>query len=419
MVTRLRNLFEIYPRQFWLMVIGIMLAHGGVSMIWPFLLIYTSQKLELPLVTVATLLSINAATGIMSSFIAGSLADKIGRKVIMNVSLSLNGLAFLLMMGASTYVHFLILMIMIGMSNPLYQVGADAMLADMIPTEKRAEAYSINRIAGNAAFALGAAFGGFMASVSYTLVFVAAGTGYLSYSLILFILAQETLERTSLKSPGVTEQKEMDQVAKGSVSGYGYIFKDKSFVTFVLLLSLGLIPPLMLWMLLPVYVKTGYGIVESQYGWIPTTNALMCVFVQYSVTQITRKYKALPVVASGILVYALGSGSVALMSGFWGFWLSMVILTFGELILVPTASKYVADLAPITMRGRYMSLYWLGWGLARAAAPLTGGLLNDGFTPKAIWIGGISIGLVSAIGLYIFSKFDRDKLPTPTLVEPG
>ena len=175
----------------------------------------------------------------------------------------------------------------------------------------------------------------------------------------------------------------------------------------------------MMWMLLPVYMKTGYGIVESQYGWLPTTNALMCVFIQYSVTQITRKYQPLPVVAIGILLYALGPGSVALMSGFWGFWCSMVILTFGELTLVPTASKFVADRAPSSMRGRYMSLYWLGWGLARAAAPLTGGLLNDYLTPKAKWIGGVSIGLVSTIGLLIFSKIESTNHRSPTLVDPG
>ena len=33
--------------------------------------------------------------------------------------------------------------------------GADAMLADMIPSEKRTDAYAINRIAHNASFALG------------------------------------------------------------------------------------------------------------------------------------------------------------------------------------------------------------------------------------------------------------------------
>jgi MFS family permease len=108
------------------------------------------------------------------------------------------------------------------------------------------------------------------------------------------------------------------------------------------------------WILLPVYAKTNFGIPEAQYGWIPTTNALMCVFVQYFVTYVTRQYETLPVVGAGMVIYALGVGSVVLMSSFWGLWLSMVILTFGELTLVPTASKYVADIAPADLRGRYM-----------------------------------------------------------------
>jgi MFS family permease len=103
-------------------------------------------------------------------------------------------------------------------------------------------------------------------------------------------------------------------------------------------------------------------------------------------------------------IYALGAGSVALMSSFAGFWLSMVILTFGELTLVPTASKYVADRAPAHLRGRYMSIYWFGWGLARASSPLIGGFLNDAVAPRAIWIGGLLIGLTSVLALSVLSR---------------
>jgi MFS family permease len=175
-------------------------------------------------------------------------------------------------------------------------------------------------------------------------------------------------------------------------------------MAFVAIVSIGLIAPTMLWILMPVYAKTNYDIPEALYGWIPTTNALMCVFVQYSVTSLTRRHPTLPVLGTGMLIYALGVGSVALMSGFWGFWLSMVILTFGELTLVPTASKYVADLAPADLRGRYMSIHWLGWGLARTLSPLIGGFLNDNVAPRAIWIGGLLIGLTSTLGLFLLSR---------------
>ena len=95
------------------------------------------------------------------------------------------------------------------------------------------------------------------------------------------------------------------------------------------------------------------------------------------------------------------------MTGFWGFWFSMVLLTFGELTLVPTASKYVADTAPAEMRGRYMSIYWLGWGFARTLSPLIGGFLNDNLFPQAIWIGGLLIGITSTFGLIVLHRITR------------
>jgi MFS family permease len=405
MIAKFQTLYKEYPRQYWLMIAGLVLATAGGSMIWPFLLIYASGKLNLPLSTVATLISINAGTGLISSIAAGTLADKIGRKVVMNISLTMTGLAYLFLMRAETYPQFAMLMVMIGLSNPLYQIGADAMLADIIPSEKRTDAYAINRIANNAAFALGPAVGGFLATRSYNLAFYGASAGFLAYSVLLFFLAHETLDKSAHPHKSETANR----------GGYGTVLRDGKYMTYVILIALGLVAPTMLWILMPVYAKSNFGISESLYGWIPTTNALMCVFVQYAVTRATRRRPVLSVVAAGMLIYALGAGSVALMSGFWGFWLSMVILTFGELTLVPTSSKYVADRAPADLRGRYMSIYWIGWGLARTIAPLIGGFLNDAISPRSIWIGGLTLGLISTFGLFLLARRDQVPEPAPLL----
>ncbi|MBP6209235.1 MAG: MFS transporter [Anaerolineales bacterium] len=406
MIYKLKELYNEYPRQYWLMIAGIVISTAGGSMIWPFLLIYASGKLDLPLSTVATLISINAGTGLFASFLAGTLADKVGRKSVMVFSLAMNGIAYFFLLQAETYSQFVTLMIFIGLSNPLYQVGADAMLADMIPSEKRTEAYAINRIANNAAFGIGPAVGGFLASTSYDLAFYGASAGFLTYSIMLFFLAHETLE----KNVSVTKTDSLAGQSKGAERGaYARVFQDRGYIAFVSLVSLGLIAPTMLWILMPVYAKTNFNVPEAVYGWIPTTNAMMCVFIQFSVTQITRRHTTLPVAATGMFIYAIGAGSVALMTGFWGFWLSMVVLTFGELTLVPTASKYVADIAPADLRGRYMSVYWLGWGLARTLAPLIGGFLNDNLFPQAIWIGGLLIGLTSTLGLVTLNSISKSR----------
>jgi MFS family permease len=279
------------------------------------------------------------------------------------------------------------------------------MLADMIPSEQRTDAYAINRIANNAAFGIGPAIGGFLASTSYNLAFYGASAGFMIYAIIWLFFARETLDKTvsHVSTSALTAQASAGNEAARS-NGYMRVFADKPYMAFVALVALGLIAPSILWILMPVYAKTNFNVPEVVYGWIPTTNAAMCVFIQYAVTNQTRKFNTLPVAAMGMLVYAIGTGSVALMTGFSGFWLSMVILTFGELILVPTASKYVADIAPADLRGRYMSLYWFGWGMSRTLAPLIGGYLNDNISPRAIWVGGLLIGLTSALGMFLLNK---------------
>jgi MFS family permease len=219
-VDVLKDFYNQYPRQYWLMITGIVIATAGMSMIWPFIMIYVSGQPHLPLSTVAPLISINAGTSLIASLIAGTLADKIGRKAVMVFSLAVNGVAYFLLIYAQTYLHFVALMVLIGSSNPLYQVGADAMLADMIPSEQRTTAYAINRIANNAAFALGPAVGGFLATRSYDFAFYGAALRFITYSLLLLLRARETLpfakvndSPTALKSENVLQ-------------GYIRVFKD-------------------------------------------------------------------------------------------------------------------------------------------------------------------------------------------------
>jgi len=160
----------------------------------------------------------------------------------------------------------------------------------------------------------------------------------------------------------------------------------------------------MIWILMPVYANGIYNVPENQYGFIPTTNALMVVFLQVFATRITKRYPPLPVMLVGTIFYALGVGSVALGHSFMGFWISIIIMTIGELILMPTSSSYVAGLAPPDMRGRYMSIAGLTWSAAAGIAPLLGGFLNDNIAPVATWYGGFVIGIVGILGFFILSK---------------
>ncbi len=390
--ARLRDLRRRFPAQYWLMVVGILISNAGGSLVWPYLLIFASERLQLPLAAVGSLITIQAVAGMAASLVAGSLADRFGRRVVMVGSLLVSGSVYLLLSGASGYASFALLMAVFGMGNPMYQVSADAMLADLVPAEQRAEAYSINRIASNAGFGLGPAVGGFLATASYSLAFYGASVGFFAYAVLVAVFARETLRRRPAGLP------------RGVVApGFLTVARDRRFVTFAALISIGLIAPSTVWILLAPYTKANFGLPEYLYGWIPTTNAVLCVTAQYPVTSLTKRFAPLTVIAAGMAIYAAGAGSVALMGAFPGFVLSMAVLTAGELIVVPTAAKYVADLAAPELRGRYMSVYWLGWAASRAVAPLLGGVLNDRVGPAAIWGGALAVGLASSAGLAVLA----------------
>lgn len=393
--SKLRNTYHHYPRQFWLVAAGVLLSSAGSSLIWPFQLIYISKTLTLPISSVATLISISSLTGLLASFVGGAIADRFGRKLIMFIAQVSHGLAYIMMSRANTYVGFIIPMTIMGIAMPFYSIGSDAMMADIIPSEKRTSAFAILRMINNAGIAIGPAIGGLIVASSYTTAFYLAAGGMLSYSLLLITSVRETLQKKVI--PAIAQKKEM-------LGGYGRVLSDGGFVAFVSAITVGMIAPLMMWILLAVYINKYYGIPEYLYSWMPITNAMMCVFVQYPVTMITRKMRAKTAITLGMFVYAIGVGSVAVMTGFWGFWLSMVIMSMGELILVPTGSKYVADIAPEDLRGRYMSIYWLTWGVSRTVAPMVGGYLHDAIAPQAIWWGGLAIGLVSTLGLFLLSR---------------
>jgi MFS family permease len=394
MINKVLSVTRKYPSQYWLMFVGMLISTTGASMIGPFLMIYVSEKLNMPLTQIASLTTINAGVGLLFNFIAGTATDKLGRKWVMVISLLGNCAFYLLLGNATTYGGYAIAMALSGMFSPLYRVGADAMLADIIPMEQRSEAYSVMRMSNNLGISLGPTIGGFIAMQSYTAAFYLAASGMVIYGILIAVFARETL-------PG---QKSSPQVSVKETGGYRNLLKDKHYLSFVSAFTFSQLTLSMMWVLLSVYAKTNYNIPEQQYGFIAGTNAMMVVLFQFGVNKINQRYEPLKVMIIGALFFGVGVGSVALGASFWAFWLSMVIMTIGELILVPTTTTYAANQAPPDLRGRYMSIYSLSWGTASGIGPIFGGFLNDNFGPRFIWIGGFISGMISATWFSVLTR---------------
>ncbi len=433
MITRLRSAAADYPSQFWTLFWGQLINSIGGGMVWPFLTIFVRERLGVPLTTVTLLFTLSSAAGLAAMSVAGPAVDRFGRRFAMIVGLAANGMILLGMSGAATLPLWAILMLLQGLAGPLYRVGSDAMVADMIPPTRRADAYALLRMINNLGIAIGPAIGGFVASLSYSLAFYTAAVANLLYVALIVLRVRETLpsgppvmasaaKPSSAARLGLLRRAAARSDGEGGTprsTGYGPVLRDRPFVALTGVFVLTWMPTSLLMMLLAVYVKENFGVPESQYGFIMATNAVMVVLLQYVVTRWSQRYSAWRILTLGALFYAAGAGSVALFHSFWGFWTSMVVLTLGELLLAPTGSAIAANLAPPDMRGRYMGLYGITWSVSYGIAPVIGGLLNDHVAPAATWLFGLAVGVVAAIGFTALGRRLRNRplISTPELSE--
>ena len=356
----------------------------------------------------ASMLSVAAVTTLLASFVAGPAADRLGRKPAMYVGLLGTGLTYTGFLWANTAPMFALIMGLHGCFRPVFRVGAHAMVADLVPSEQRADAYALLRMAGNAGVALGPTIGGFLAMVSFKITFVGAALALAAYGLTVLLFVGETLP--ALK-PG--------QYASAAIEGKGYagVFKNRPFIFMCAFLILTTTGAVQMFALLPVYGKENFGLLESQFGFIVATNAIMVVLLQYLVTKRTKHLPPLPLMAAGASLYVLGLGSVALGNGFWHFLISMVVMTIGELMLIPTATTLAANLAPPDSRGKYMSILGLTWGLGSGIGPLIGGILNDTVAPVAIWYGASILAAMGTLGFALLTWQDGSRKKTERVVE--
>ena len=393
MILRVQAFSNSYPRQFWLLMGGMLINTIGMMFIWPFLNIYLKETLGIPVATATLLPMLEQGVSLFTTLAAGSVADRFGRKWLMALSLGAGSGIYLLMGFATQWWMFAVLLGLRGFFLPLYRVAADTMVADLITNEsERMPAYSLLRTVNNLGVAIGPVLGGFVAAVSYKASFLTAASAMLFFAILVTVGMKETLPG-GRKSFGGTDIKP----SGGPPGGYRAILRDHTFMIALLAFAFNGMGSALPFQLLGIYGKENFGLSESIVGMIVMVNALMVVFFQVPVARLTRKLESLKVLATGAVFYALGIISMAFGSQALHFALGMAILTVGELLIAPTFISFAVNLAPEEMRGRYMSAYWVGWSVSRGIGPALAGQVYDAVSPTAIWYMGGMWNLLAAV----------------------
>jgi MFS family permease len=390
--SRLLGVYNEYPNQFWILVLGTFIDRLGGALLFPFFTLYITQKFNVGMTQVGLIFATFSVSSVVGGFFGGALTDRVGRKSMLLFGLITSGLSSLLMGIVNQIEFFFVVTIIVGLLSNTAGPAQQAMVADLLPEEKRTQGFGILRVVVNLAVTIGPMIGGLLAATSFMLLFISDAVASLITAGIVYFVLKETM-----RPLGEEEQKEgIGQ----TLAGYGKVLRDMALVWFLAASVLMVLVYMQMNTTLPVYLRDMYGISPREFGYILSLNAGMVVLFQFPITRRISKYRPLVVMTVGTLFYAVGFAMYGVVSAFAAFLLAMVIITIGEMFVAPTGQAIVAQLAPEDMRGRYMAVFGFSWMIPIAVGPLLAGLVMDNADPRWVWYGGGILALISAAAYY-------------------
>jgi len=380
----------------------------GGTLLFPFFSLYITQKFNVGMTQAGIVLGTFSAFGLIGSMIGGALTDKFGRKSLILFGLVFSAISTLSLGLVNEFAVLLPLAVVIGLLSNMAGPAHQAMVADLLPEDKRQEGFGILRVVANMSWIIGPTIGGFIANRSYFALFVLDAVISCIVAIIVFKYVPET-------QPDSTEEPES---IMRTFAGYGIVFKDYAYVAFLGVSILMGIVYQQMYNTLSVYLRDNHGIEPQGYGFLLTVSAIVVILFQFATTRAIKKYPAFIMMALGVFFYMIGFGMFGFVTAYWLFAAAIVIITIGEMVIMPTASALATNFAPVDMRGRYMAVFGLSWALPATVGPSLAGLILDNYNPNLLWYIGAVICAVAVLGYYVLhlwlGKFDRFNPPGAT-----
>ncbi|MHC8517392.1 MDR family MFS transporter [Sporosarcina sp. ITBMC105] len=352
------------PKKVWLLVIGMLVNVIGNSFLWPLNTIYMHEYLDKSLAVAGLVLMANAGAGVVGNLLGGFLFDKIGgfKSIMAGIVLSIIALVYLVY--DHSWYPYIIFLTILGFSGGIIFPSMFAMVGSVWPEGGR-KAFNAIYLAQNVGVAIGPALAGLVASVHIDYIFFANLVFYIVFLGIAYF---------GYKNLDIAPDRHTDVIREA-----GRIKHKAPFYALLILVSGYLIT----WLVYSQWATTisthalSLGISLREYSFIWTINGLLIVLGQPLIKPLIKRleHQLKMQMFIGTSIFTLSFIVVSFAETFEMFIVSMVILTFGEMIVWPTIPTLASQFAPKGRDGFYQGIVNSAATIGRMIGPWAGGVL--------------------------------------------
>ncbi len=381
------------PGPFWYLWTGTLINRLGAFVV-PFLTLFLTRERGLAVAQATSLVAIWGAAQLAGGLGGGQLADAVGRRVTLLLSLFGGAAVMLATPFVRGYLALGTAVALLGLLGGLYRPAVGAAVADLVPEPDRAHAYALLYWATNVGAAAAPVLAGLLAERSFTALFVVDALTSAAYAILAFARVPETrplpAARVHAAGGGVPGRTR-------PLSGWLAALRDPALMLFAGGSFLVGLIVFQAFTTLPLSM-TARGLGTRDYGLVMGTNGALVVLLSLPVVRWVARPPAGAVLAAGAVLYAVGFGLIPLAASTAGYAATVVVWTLGEIISVPVSGALTARLAPTALRGTYQGVIAATQGLAIFVGPALGGVVYQRAGEAVLWTSCLVVGFVAAGG---------------------
>lgn len=353
----------------------VMLINRSGTMVVPFMTMYLTQRYGVSIEKAGLVMSLFGLGAIAGSLMGGKLVDTIGYYYVQMIALIMGGCMFIILGQLRSYGSICGGTFILAILNESFRPANTVAIAHYSKEKNRTRSYSLNRMAINLGWAAGGALGGFIASFNYHLLFLVDGVTNLIAAVLLYI----TL------SP--TRNSETEKKKKHPVVIDHSVYDDKTYLYFIVLVFFFALCFFQLFTTIPVFFKEQFHLSVFFIGLVMALNGLIIASLEMIlIFSLEGRRPALIYISVGVILVSI---AFLLLNFYWNFKLlailSMLTLTFGEIMTMPFMNAYWIGRTLQNNRGQYAALYSVAWATAQTIGPYAGSLVAGRLSYKILW----------------------------------